>query len=463
MTDDNPLFRGGIKPINLGLETFHRALKDQGVDAVHVDWRPPSAALALLAQLDNAAIDAANQDCVRKVIDSMPVLVDIRRASEAVPGMEKNVILHAGPPVTWERMCGPVRGAVMGALIYEGLAKTPEDAAVLAASGKIRFDSCHHHSTVGPMAGVVSHSMYVFDVLNDGFGNHGFCTLNEGLGKVLRFGAFGPDVIKRLRWMEEVLAPGLKKAVLSSGGINVRNLTAQALQMGDECHNRNVAATNLLIKELTPHLLATDLDKSTIADIFKFMAGNVHFYLNLSMAACKAATDTMLGAKGTTLVCTMARNGTEIGIRLAAMPDRWFTAPSGMPVGLFFPGFTQADANPDLGDSTVSEVAGIGGFAMASAPAIVQFVGGHPEDAVRYTREMFEICAARHSHYKMPTLDFAGTPVGVDVRKVVETGITPIINTGIAHREPGVGQVGAGLLNAPMSMFEEALKALAAV
>ncbi|MBM4355286.1 MAG: DUF1116 domain-containing protein [Deltaproteobacteria bacterium] len=459
MSKSKDLFVSGPVAVNLGLESFHRSLLEQGASSVHVDWRPPSPAAGLLTRLDGTAIDAANAEGLRRLVDSRAVLVDIRPAHEVVPGLDEGVILHAGPPVTWDRMSGPQRGAVIGALLYEGLADSPERAEQLAASGGVRFDPCHHHRAVGPMAGVLSRSMWVFVVHNVTFGNDAYCSLNEGLGKVLRFGAYSPDVIERLRFLEKVLAPALAEAVRRSGGINVRNLTAQALQMGDECHNRNVAATTLFLKELVPHLLASDLDKGTIGEVFRFVAGNVHFFLNLSMAACKAASDTILGLRDSTLMSTMARNGTDIGIRVAGLGERWFTAPAGMPKGLFFPGFSQDDANPDLGDSTVSEVAGIGGFAMAGAPAIVQFVGGTPADALRHTREMYEICTGRHKHYKMPVLDFAGTPVGVDIRKVVSTGITPVINTGIAHRNPGVGQVGAGLLHAPFAMFEEAVKA----
>jgi hypothetical protein len=303
--------------------------------------------------------------------------------------------------------------------------------------------------------------MFVWVVRNDGPGNTAYCSLNEGLGKVLRFGANSADVLRRLAWMRDVLGPALHKALAASGPINVRNLTAQALLMGDECHNRNVAATSLLVKELGPALLKTRLSKAVIRSVLEFISSNPHFYLNLSMAACKATADTILGLPGSSIVSAMARNGTDIGIRVAGLGDRWFTAPAGMPKGLYFAGFGAADSNPDLGDSTISEVAGIGGFAMAAAPAIVQFIGGSPEDAVTHTRRMYEICAGRHPQFKIPILDFAGSPVGVDVRKVVDSGITPIINTGIAHREPGVGQVGAGILDAPYSLFEDAARALA--
>ena len=407
-------------------------------------------------------VENANQKALQKMIDANPVLVDVRQARDVIPGMHEDLILHAGPPVKWENMCGPVKGAVMGALIYEGKAKDEKEAASLAASGKIKFDPCHHHSTMGPMAGVVSPSMFVFVMKNTTHGNTAYCTLNEGLGKVLRFGAYSPEVIKKLKWMETVLAPALKKALAKKpDGINIKSITAQALMMGDECHNRNVAGTSLFLRQLTPLLLSTDLDKETVKSVFDFITGNDHFFLNLSMAACKTIADTIHGMEGCSLMSAMARNGTEIGIRIAGLGDRWFTAPAGEPKGLYFSGYTADDACLDLGDSTISETAGIGGFAMASAPAIVKFVGGSPSDAVKYTHQMGEISFGRHRDYQMPPLDFLGTPLGVDIRKVVETGITPIINTGIAHKDPGIGQVGAGILYAPTSIFEEALKAFA--
>ena len=402
-------------------------------------------------------IDAANVLAAERLMDSQPFLVDVATAAEAIPGMTSKTILHAGPPISWDRMCGPVRGAVIGALIYEGLAATPEEAEKLAAGGTIRFEPCHHHQAVGPMAGVVSPSMPVWVVLNKTFGNYAFCTLNEGLGKVLRFGAYGREVIERLKWIEMVLGPGLARSLEGAGGINLKNIIAQALQMGDECHNRNMAASNIILKELLPHLLGSDLERSVVREITDFMAGNAHFFLNLSMAACKATADSIAGLRDCSVISLMARNGTDFGLRVAGLGDRWFTAPAGIPRGLFFPGRTESDANPDLGDSTITETVGLGGFAMASAPAIVKFVGGHPADALDTTRQMYEICAARHRDLQMPALDFMGVPVGIDIRRVVETGILPVINTGIAHREAGVGQVGAGILRAPMESFQEAL------
>jgi hypothetical protein len=460
------LFQSKLNIINLGAESFADSVHAQGVSVEHVDWTPPAGGdphlIALLDKLKKPPIkekiDAANRKAAEAIINAQPVLIDIMPAREVIPGMREKLILHAGPPVTWGRMSGPVRGAVMGSLIYEGLAKNLEDAEQLAASGEISFDPCHHHSTVGPMAGVVSSSMYVYAVKNETAGNVAYCTLNEGLGKVLRFGAYGEDVIKKLKWMEEILAPALQKGVRQSGGINIKDLTARALMMGDECHNRNVAATSLFIREITPHLLATDLDKQTIRKVIEFISGNDHSFLNLSMAACKANTDPIVGLEYSSIVSTMARNGTELGIRIAGLGEKWYTAPAGMPKGLYFPGYSEKDSCGDLGDSTVSEVAGIGGSAMAAAPAIVKFVGGTASDAIRYTKEMYEITIAEHTTYLIPALGFRGTPVGMDIRLINELNILPFINTGIAHKEAGIGQIGAGILRAPRECFVEALE-----
>lgn len=463
MSSVKELLNDGPSVISLGLPLFNEAFCEQSVSSIHLDWKPPCdgdpVLVTTLSKLWTDEVEKANEEAVRRMIDSSPVLIDIERSIDIIPGMKPNMILHAGPPIEWSRMCGPVKGAVLGACVYEGLADDIESAEKLVESGGIILDSCHHHNTVGPMAGIVSASMYVFVVENKTFGNKGFCTLNEGLGKVLRFGANGQDVIDRLKWMEKTLAPALKKAVILSGGIDVKNLTAQALMMGDECHNRNVGGTLQFLKTITPYLLKTGTDIKDIQDIFDFISGNVHFFLNLSMAACKATADSMIGIENCTLLYCMARNGVETGIRVVGLGDEWFTAPSGMPKGLFFSGFSEEDANPDLGDSTISEVAGIGAVAMASAPAIVKFVGGSASMALESTLKMYEICQAKHRDYTIPSLDFAGTPIGFDLRKIMETGITPIINTGIAHKKPGIGQVGAGILNAPKDGFVKALSA----
>jgi hypothetical protein len=408
-----------------------------------------------------ARIEAANQEAVTRIQRAKPTLVDVSTAGEAIPGMKKNMILHAGPPVTWERMCGPMKGAVIGGLILERLAKNRQEAEALAASGGILFEPCHHHSSVGPMAGVVTWSMPVWVVENRTFGNRAYCTLNEGLGKVLRYGAFSEEVLSRLRWMAEDLAPALKKTLARHGPVDMKSLIAQALQMGDEGHNRNRAGTSLFIREIAPDLVGLDTSREKIAKIFTFMHGNDHFFLNLSMPSCKCTVDAAASVEASSVVTTMARNGTEFGIKVSGLEDPWFTGPAGVVEGLYLPGFSAKDAALDIGDSVITETAGIGGFAMAAAPAIVKFVGGSASDAIRYTQQMYEITVAENETYQIPHLDFRGTPTGIDLLKVVETGILPAINTGIAHKEPGVGMVGAGLVHPPGKCFHDALEAFA--
>lgn len=464
----NELFAGDITAINLGLESFADNLRERGVRAVQVEWKPPaggdSRLAGLFAKIDantNLRMQEANEEALARILAGKPTLVGIGRAIDDVPGMHKKLILHAGPPVTWEKMSGPMRGAVMGGLIYEGLAKTPEEAEKLAASGEIEFDPCHHHSAVGPMAGVMTASMPVWIVENATYGNRAYCTLNEGLGKVLRYGANSQEVIDRLKWMESDLAPILSKALALRGHIDMKNIIAQVLQMGDEGHNRNRAGTSLMIRELAPYLVKLDEEKEKLSRVFTFMHENDHFFLNLSMPACKCTVDAAAGIEGSSVITTMARNGTEFGIRVSGLGERWFTGTASVVDGLYLPGYGPDDAARDIGDSVITETTGIGGFAMAAAPAIVKFVGGSPADAVNFTMQMYEITVTENDTYQIPALDFRGTPTGIDLLKIVETGILPAINTGIAHKEPGVGMVGAGLVKPPMNCFTDAFEAFA--
>jgi hypothetical protein len=401
----------------------------------------------------------ANEKAVAAILSAKPVLKGISTAAEVVPGMKKNLILHSGPPVEWNNMCGPMRGAVIGGLIYEGLAKTPEEAEKLAGSGEIEFDPCHHHQSVGPMAGVMTAGMPVWVMENKTFGNQAFCTLNEGLGKVLRYGAYSEEVIERLHWMADELAPILNKALAAYGELDMKSLITQALQMGDEGHNRNRAGTSLMIRELAPHLVSLDEDRAKIRKVLEFLNSNDHFFLNLTMPASKCTMTPAANIEGSSVIVTMARNGTEFGIQVSGLGDQWFTGPSGVIDGLYLPGFKAEDAARDIGDSVITETSGIGGFAMASAPAIVKFVGGSARDAVKFTRQMYEITLAENDTYQIPAMDFKGTPTAIDLVKVVETNILPVINTGIAHKDPGIGMVGAGLVKPPENCFQDALEA----
>ncbi len=406
-------------------------------------------------------IDQANQTAVERMMAARPILKSVARARDVVPGMRDNLLLHAGPPIRWERASGPMRGAIVGALIYEGLAADWDEAERLVLSGAVDLEPCHEHSAVGPMAGVTSASMMVYVVENVTHDNFAFSNLNEGYGKVLRYGAYGEDVLRKLRWMNEEMGPVLAAALADLDGLDVRALVAESLHMGDEGHNRNKAGSLLYTVRLAPAILRAAGDSALAAAVLSFLGDNALSVLNPVMAACKAMADAGHGIEGSTIMSTMARNGTELGIRVSGLGDRWFTGPVGRPDGLYFPGFSAADASGDIGDSTITETAGIGAFAMATAPAIVTFISGTPEMALNTTLAMYEITVAEHTAFTIPALGFRGTPTGVDIRKVVELGVRPQINTGIAHRDAGVGQVGAGLVLPPMNVFEEALVAFA--
>lgn len=406
-------------------------------------------------------IDQANRTAVERMMAARPILTGLATARDVIPGMDESLLLHAGPPIEWARASGPLRGAVIGALLFEGRAHSEPEAAALVERGEVRLEPCHHHAAVGPMAGVISPSMKVYVVEDSTHGHRTYSNLNEGYGKVLRYGAFSAEVLDRLRWINRTLGAVLGRAIELSGGIDMRALLAEALHMGDEGHNRNKAGSLLFLKLLAPWIAEVAPEKNIQAEVLRFLGDNPLSVLNPVMAACKAIADAAHGIEGSTIVSTMARNGTDFGIRVSGLGDRWFTAPAAVPDGLYFPGFSSADANPDIGDSTITETAGIGAFAMAAAPAIVTFIGGTPRDALNATLEMYEITAAEHSHFTIPALGFRGTPVGIDLRRVVELGITPRVNTGIAHRQAGVGQVGAGLVRPPLGVFEEALVAFA--
>jgi hypothetical protein len=410
-------------------------------------------------------IEKANQIAVDRMMESDPFWVDIGLARKLVPGMKDQLLMHAGPPIEWERMSGPMRGAVMGAIIYEGWASTQNEAEKLAESGKITFVPNHHHNAVGPMAGVISPNMPVYVVQDRKYENRTYSNLNEGIGKVLRYGAFSKEVIQRLAWMRDTLAPTLSSTIeeikKDKLGVAMKPIITQALTMGDDCHNRYNAATMLFLKEITPYMIRAGLEKNTLLESYNFMAQNNFTLLNLGMATGKAISLAAHNIKYSTIVTVLTRNGTDAALWVSGLGNEWFTAPAPIPKGVWFPGFSEKDANPDLGDSAITETAGYGGFAMAAAPGIVSWVGGSVAYAIENTQKMYEITFTKNRNFIIPSLDFQGTPTGIDIRKVVRTGITPTINTGIAHREAGIGQVGAGIVSFPFEIFKKALKSYA--
>jgi len=458
----NNLLTTPVSIINQGLDIFNSDM----APSVSLDWQPPGKGNAEITKKWNAIsakrhlIDEANQKAVKKVIDAQPVWVDVGLASEVIPGFKANTIAHAGPPVTWENMCGPMKGSIIGALIYEGRAKDADEAEKIASSGEYEFTPCHHLNAVGPMTGVFSANMPVLIIENKENGNLAYSPFNtEGKGRPFNFGAYGDDTQEMLRFIRDTIAPALGKAVRASGGIDLKAITAQALHMGDDCHNRLIAATALLWKTLCIQLAKLNTESAVFERLATIFFYNNWFYLNHSMAACKSAMDAARGVPMSTMVTAMARNGTEVGIQVSGMDGKWFTTKAPIVKGKYYPGFSAEDANPDMGDSAITETAGIGAFAMAAALGMTQLVGGSVSEAIAITRAMKSITVSRNAAYTIPLLDFEGTPTGIDVLKVIETGIVPYINTGIASKKAGIGIIGAGIVNMPMEVFKKALLA----
>lgn len=463
------LLKGPLSVINVGLDGFAEELNGQGVPTTSVDWSPPAggdpevAALnaRLLTQV-TAQIDAANEEAVRRILSADPVLIDVIPAHEAIPALEDGMILHAGPPIGWDRMCGPMRGAIQGIAVFEGWAADLAAADRMAGDGAFAFHPNHHFDAVGPMTGMTTRSQPLLVVENRAFGNRAYCAINEGLGKVMRFGGNDAEVLDRLRWLRDDFGPGLGRALRHLGGLPLKDVIARGLSMGDEMHQRNVACSSLTLRALAPALADTATDSAALSRALAFIAGNDQFFLNIGMAMGKAMTDPARGVEGSSVVTCLCRNGTDFGIRVSGTGDQWFTAPVEMPEGLYFPGFTEADANPDMGDSAIVETIGLGGFAMGASPAVAGFVGaGSASDAGQFTRSMGEITVGENPEWSIPAMDYLGVPTGIDIRRVVDTGNCPTINTGIAHREPGIGQVGAGVVKAPLGCFTQAAAALA--
>lgn len=458
----NNILNEQLNILNIGSNIFNDDYNKQNLDVIQVDWKPSNFSNEVIEALEilernKEKIDKANQQVVDIINESEPVLIDIKPAIDVIENMNKNLILHAGPPIKYEDMSGPMKGAILGAIIFEDLAKDFIEAENLIKDGKIKFAPCNDYNAVGPMAGIISASMPVHIVVNKKNGKKAFCTVNEGLGKVLRFGANDKQVLDRLRWIRDEFSKVLSKVLKIKGEINIKNIITQALQMGDECHNRNKAATSLFIREIASEFLKLE-DKEIAKKSLDFIINNDHYFLNLSMPCAKVSLDSANDIKYSSLVTVMSRNGVDFGIKISGLgANKWFIKPAEKINGLLFAGYKEEDCAKDLGDSAITETYGIGGFAMAAAPAIVSFVGGTVKDAINYSKNMKIITKGSSKSYTIPNLNFSETALGIDIISVVETGIRPVINTGIAHKKAGVGQVGAGITHPPFKIFEEAL------
>lgn len=401
-------------------------------------------------------IEEANAEAVRRMVAANPVLVDVAPAREVIPAFQRTekLVLHAGPPVSWERMCGAQKGSAVGIALFEGWAKTPKEAWELLSSGEVKFEPNHHHRAVGPMAGTISPSVPVFVVENRAFGNRAFCRPVEDRQQ---FGDYSPQAVETLIKWRDVFGPALRAALQLMGGLSLKPLIARALEMGDELHNRQVAASSLFANALSVPLVEAGLPKEQLLATLRLLANHPVFFLGPAMAAAKAIADPARDIPYSTVVVAMARNGVEFGIQVSGLGGEWFTAPAPRVEGILFPGYKPEDAGLDMGDSAITETVGWGAFVLGSAPGILSLVGGTVAQAMSYTREMREITVGTHPDYRLPTFDYQEIVIGIDIRKVVRTGIAPIIDTAIAHKDPGHPKIGAGLLRAPMECFRKAL------
>jgi len=400
-------------------------------------------------------IEKANEEAARRLTLGEPVLADIAPAHEVIPGMKDKMITHAGPPIEWQRMCGAMQGAIIGMTIYEGWAKTPDEAMKMLDKGEICLESNHHHQTVGPMAGTISPSLPLWVVENKAFGNRANCRQVEGNQQ---FGDYSEQALQGLCMWRDVWAPTLRKALHTIGGLDLKPIVTKALQMGDELHNRHTASSSLFANAMAVAIAQTEYEnKGAVIGTLKYITNHELIFLGLAMAAGKAIADPARDIEYSTVLTAMCRNGVEFGIRVSGTGDEWFTTPAPVVAGLYLPGYSAEDAGLDMGDSAITETVGWGGFVIGGAPGILSLVGGTPEEALNYSREMKKITVATHPTYRMPALGFVGAPIGIDVRLVVQNNVTPIIDTAIAHKDPGYPKIGAGLLRAPVECFKKAL------
>jgi hypothetical protein len=399
-------------------------------------------------------IELANQETVQRLIQGDPLLVDIAPAGEVIPGLQGKMILHAGPPIEWQRMCGAQRGAILGMALFEGWAQSVAEAERMLGRGEICLEPNHHHQAVGPMAGTISPSLPVFVVENKPFGNRAFCRNVEGMQQ---FGDYSEQALNGLRFWRDTAAPAMRRGVRQAAGISLKPIITQALQMGDELHNRHTASSSLFANALCIPMILAGIPQPDLLKTLGYMTGHNLLFLGLAMACGKAIADPARDIEYSSVVTAMCRNGVEFGIRVSGLGDEWFTAPSPKVDGLYVPGFKDEDAGLDMGDSAITETVGWGGFVLGGAPGILSLVGGTPDLALSYSREMRNITVTRHPQYLMPALNFEGAALGIDIRKVVQTGITPVIDTAIAHKDAGYPKIGAGLVRAPLDCFKKAL------
>lgn len=451
-----------VSAVNIGLPLFAEALQAQDTPVTSVDWRIPGggdpdlvAALRRLYGPHAASVDAANAEVVRRLDEGVPKLVDVRTVAEVSPGLPPRALLHCGPAIRYGDACDPLRRSMRAAALAEGWADTPETAGALLAGGEVALESANDHGMVVPMATVVGPGQPAYVIEDAEGGTTAYAPVSQGPGEVAWFGMETPAAVARLRFLRDVARPVLAEVLRRSGPVDIMGLATQGVAMGDDLHVRTQAATNLLIRHWLPHLAAVELPGRV--ELARFLSENHLFFLTLAMGAARALSEWAQSVEGSSVAINMSRNGTSFGIRLPGNPG-WYLADAPQ-VGhaLYYPGQGPETSAPDIGDSAILELIGLGGSAAAGSPSVAQFAGGTMRDAFALTDRMGLITVGRSSRLKLPTLDMLGTPLGLDARKAAELSITPSITTGILHASAGTGQVGAGIAEAPLRCFTAAV------
>lgn len=449
--------------VNVGLTLFADAARDQGRPARQVDWRIPGdgdpevvAALRRLFGPRAEVIDAANREVLRRLDTGSALLRGVVTAQEVLP-LSGRVLLHPGPAIDFADVCDPLRRSMRAAVVAEGWAADPTEADRLLAAGRVTLLPANEVGAVVPMASAVGPHTPLWAVEVGEGGTTAYAPIGQGSGQVAWFGQDSPQAVQRLVFLRDAVGPVLAEAVESVEPVDVLAFAAQAVAMGDDVHVRTQASTNLLLRHLLPGLMAGE--RLARVEVARFLSANYLLFLTLAMAGARALTAWAGQVEGSSVVTTMARNGTTYGIRLAG-DETWFLAPA-PPVerALYHPGKGPQDGAPDIGDSAVLELIGLGGAAAAGSPAVGQLVGGLAA-AGELTRDLATVCVGRSSRITLPTMGNLGTPLGLDVRKVVERGVTPQVTTGILHVSDGSGQIGAGVATAPVACFRDAMLAL---
>ena len=409
--------------------------------------------------IDERAVTAANAEAIERVLASEPWLVGVRPAGEVVPGLAANQVLHAAPPAPWSELSPLIRSGVVGAALFEGLATTREEAEQKAAAGEITVGAAQDHAAMAGGVGSIPASLPVMVLEDRANGNRAYHFLMEGFGRTLVLGMYDDEVEERLSWFRDELGPALDAAISALSGIDCRTLMAEALRRGDELHNRNSAATSMFAERLARGFAKAAVPAATQERAFALMLENTQFFVPVPLAATKLALDAADGIEGSSLLVGCGANGRDCGIKVAGLPGQWFTAPAEVPEGVLFDGFGLEDAGPSCGDSLLVECYGLGATLLPAAPALWGTVGADEARARAITEDAATIALGEHSDYRVPALSNRGAPIGVDVRRVVETGVRPTIDIVMVHPEPGRGVVGFGLTQPPFACFEAAVAA----